>query len=99
MDIYTDVRCQAHGVPANYTFITWEHTWPGHTLVLRSFPGSEVLCLTELTFEDSGYYTCRVENGVKASRNPGAWMGTAYLQIKGYDKTTSVMFAIKKWTM
>jgi len=77
------VRCKAQGVPDRYTYITWEHTWPGHALVLRSYPGSEVLSLNNLTYEYSGFYTCRVENGVRASRTPGAGMGTAYLQVEG----------------
>ena len=79
----TDVRCQAIGVPPNYTYITWIHTWPGHASVLKSFPGSEVLRLERLTYEYSGFYTCRVENGVKASLNPGAGEGKAYLLVEG----------------
>jgi len=78
-----DVRCEAVGVPANYTYIRWDHTWPGHTSVLRSYPGSEVLRLHGLTYEYSGYYTCRVENGVKSSVNPGAGVGRAYLLVEG----------------
>jgi len=82
-DPTSDVLCQADGVPNEYTYVTWQHTWPGHTIVLRSFPGSEVLRLERLTYEYSGYYTCRAENGVHASRNPGAGSGSAYLLIKG----------------
>jgi len=81
--VTTDVRCQAFGVPATYTYITWNHTWPGHATVLRSFPGSEFLRLERLTYQDSGYYTCWVENGVRASKNPGAGVGTAYLLVEG----------------
>ena len=81
--IAADVRCQAKGVPANYTYIRWEHTWPGHTSVLRTFPGSESFRLGWLTYQDSGYYTCVVENGVQASQNPGAGKGTAYLLVEG----------------
>ena len=81
--VTTDIRCDAVGVPANYTYMTWEHTLSGHTSVLRSFPGSEVLRLQGLTYQDSGYYTCRVENGVKSSMNPGAGVGTAYLLVEG----------------
>ena len=78
-DDTTEVRCQAVGVPATYTYTTWEHTWSGHVAVLRSFPEKEILHLKNLTYRDSGYYTCRVENDVRASRNPGAGIGTAYL--------------------
>jgi len=82
-NVTTDVRCEAHGVPDRYTYITWEHTWPGNALVLRSFPGSEVLHLNNLTYEYSGFYTCRVNNGVGVSRNPGAGAGQAYLLVEG----------------
>ena len=82
-NVTTDVRCEAQGVPDKYTYITWEHTWPGHGIVLRSYPGSEVLHLNNLTYEYSGFYTCRVENGVRASRNTGAGVGTAYLLVEG----------------
>jgi len=82
-NVTTDLRCKAQGVPDSYTYVTWEHTWPGNALVLRSYPGSKVLHLNNMTYEYSGYYTCRVENGVRASRNPKAGVGTAYLQIEG----------------
>jgi len=82
-NVTTDVRCEAHGLPDRYTYITWEHTWPGHALVLRSYPGSEVLHLNNLTYEYSGFYTCKVENGVQASRNPRAGAGKAYLLVEG----------------
>jgi len=82
-NVTTDVRCDAKGVPDRYTYITWEHTWPGHALVLRSYPGSEVLHLNNLTYEYNGYYTCRVGNGVGASRNPTAGVGKAYLLVEG----------------
>ena len=92
-NVTTDVRCEAQGVPDRYTYITWEHTWPGHALVLRSYPGSEVLHLNNLTYEYSGYYTCRAENGVRASRNPRAGVGTAYLQVEG--NLSNTMFYYK----
>jgi len=78
-----DLRCEASGVPDNYRYITWEHTWPGHAPVLRSYPGSDVLQLPGLTYEFSGYYKCRVENGAMFSRNPNAGVGSAYLKVQG----------------
>jgi len=93
-NVTTDVRCEARGVPDRYTYITWEHTWPGHALVIRSYPGSEVLHLNKLTYEYSGNYTCRVENGVRASRNPRAGMGTAYLQVEGTLSFTVLAFYV-----
>jgi len=90
---FTDVRCQANGVPASYTY-TWEHTWPGNTSVLRTLPGTDVLRLKNLTYEYSGFYTCRVENGVTVSRNPGAGTGTAYLLVKGTIFNISSIYLI-----
>ena len=81
--ISADFRCQAHGVPANYIYRVWLHNWPGHWMYLRYFDGSESLRLDWLTYQDSGYYTCMVTNGVQASRNPGAGMGRAYLLVEG----------------
>ena len=78
-----ELRCEASGVPDNYTYITWEHTWLGHGPVVRSYPGRNVLHLEALTYEYSGYYTCRVRNGARFSRNPNAGVGSAYLHVQG----------------
>jgi len=77
------LTCDASGVPDSYTYLTWEHTWPGHASVLRTFPGSEVLYLGNLTYQDSGIYTCRVENGAKYSRNKNAGVGSTYFLVQG----------------
>jgi len=78
-----DLTCEASGVPNNYTYVTWEHTWPGHASVLRRFPGSKVLHLGNLTYQDSGIYTCRVGNGAKYSRNKNAGEGSTYFLVQG----------------
>ncbi|WAR06630.1 NECT2-like protein [Mya arenaria] len=59
----TTLRCGPLGVPDSYTYVSWDHTWPGSSDVLRSFPGSPVLLLSDLRYEHSGIYTCRVDNG------------------------------------
>ncbi|XP_052806679.1 contactin-1-like, partial [Mya arenaria] len=71
------------GVPATYKYTAWEQVWPGYGLV-RTYPGSDVLTLTRLTYEDSGVYTCKVENGVPYSRNASAGQGQALLNILSY---------------
>ena len=79
----TDLTCKASGVPDSYTYLTWEHTWPGHAPVLRFFPGLEVLHLEKLTYQDSGMYTCRVKNGAKFSHTIGAGEGSTYFLVQG----------------
>jgi len=88
----SDVRCEASGVPNTYRFITWEHRWLGQQTVLRSFPGSRNLHLENLTYEYSGFYTCRVENGANYSRNPHAGVGSAYLQVHGTNILKAICF-------
>lgn len=80
---HVDVRCVPNGVPDNYTYTSWTHTWPGHAVDLRSFSGSDILRLENLTYEYSGYYTCKAGNGARYSRNPNAGVGSAYLQVQG----------------
>jgi len=93
-DDLVDLRCVPNGVPDNYTYTLWEHTWPGHAPVLRSFSGSEVLRLENLTHGYSGFYTCRVENGARYSRNPNAGVGSAYLQVQGSGHKNCVTLLI-----
>jgi len=77
------LRCLASGQPATYTYTTWEQRWQGHPSVVRTYQGSENLTMVGLTYEHSGYYTCRASNGVQFSRNPDAGVGTTYVQVKG----------------
>jgi len=78
-----DLKCEASGVPDNYTYLTWEHSWPGHASVLRSFPGLEALHLETLTYQDSGMYTCRVKNGAQFSHTKNAGEGSTYFLVQG----------------
>ncbi|XP_052806548.1 synaptogenesis protein syg-2-like [Mya arenaria] len=88
-----DVRCNPIGVPATYTYTTWEQVWPGYGLV-RIFSGSNILTLTRLTYEDSGVYTCKVENGVPYSRNPSVGKGQAQLNILSFPVIASAQTTI-----
>jgi len=81
---WTDLTCEAHGVPDTYYSIKWEHTWPGHESVLDTYTGDLILRLNGLTYANSGIYTCTVSNGVHTSRNTGAGVGSTYLAVKGY---------------
>ena len=77
------LRCLASGQPATYTYTTWEQRWPGHPSVVQTYGGSENLTLVGLTYEHSGYYTCRASNGVQFSRDPDAGVGTTYVEVRG----------------
>ena len=81
--VFADLRCVASGKPDNYSYISWDFKWPGHAPVVKSYTGMNVLHLEALTYEYSGYYTCRVENGALYSRNPNAGVGSTYLQVQG----------------
>jgi len=77
------LSCLASGQPTTYTYIAWEQRWPGHSSVVRTYTGSKNLILDGLTYEHSGYYTCRASNGIKFSRNADAGVGSTYVEIKG----------------
>ena len=77
------LRCLASGQPTNYSYTTWEQRWQGHSSDVKTYVGSENLTLVGLTYEHSGYYTCRASNGVSLSRNPDAGVGSMYVEVKG----------------
>jgi len=79
----TTLTCVANGVPSTYRYTTWEHTWGWNTPLLRTFYGTKTLVLDKLTYEASGVYTCKAENGVRYSRNPIYGIGSAFLEVKG----------------
>lgn len=67
---YINFTCNAAGEPNNYTFLTWEHQSEYHEQI-RHFNGTKPGILrvqrTKNLFkqyEDSGYYICRVSNGI-----------------------------------
>jgi len=79
----TTLTCVAVGVPSTYTFVAWEHTWYKNTPVFRTFAGKETLTLDDLTYETSGVYTCKAENGVSYSTNSYYGFGSVLVTIKG----------------
>ena len=61
--------CSAEGVPATYTFYNWTHVAPDNVTILRSLPGiytstTTTLTLSDVNYQDTGYYRCNVSNGV-----------------------------------
>jgi len=57
--------------------------------VLRTFAGKETLTLDELTYETSGVYTCKAENGVPYSTNSYYGFGSVFVKIKGRVTTAN----------
>ena len=71
-DSFVDINCTASGVPSKYTFSTWRHTWPGLNEDIRNelrstynTSSERTLRLVNLTYQDTGFYTCAASNGVK----------------------------------
>lgn len=64
------MTCEAAGVPQFYTFGSWLHLGPDRSTVIREFPGNQnSLILYSVTYQDSGYYTCTANNGIRG-RSP-----------------------------
>ncbi|KAL5020501.1 hypothetical protein ScPMuIL_003393 [Solemya velum] len=64
------ITCLAAGEPQSYTFSLWTHISPDEHTVIRQLVGQQTggtLKLTlqsPITYKDSGYYRCTVNNGV-----------------------------------
>ena len=65
-DTYVDIKCSAMGLPSIYTFNPWRQTWPGTNLIIRDKinPSETTLTILHPSYQDTGVYTCFVENGV-----------------------------------
>ncbi|KAL5019950.1 hypothetical protein ScPMuIL_002842 [Solemya velum] len=65
------ITCDAMGEPQTYNFSLWKHIGPDEHTDIRHLPGKQnggqfTLTLNgPITYEDSGYYTCIVNNGIK----------------------------------
>ncbi|XP_052805208.1 hemicentin-2-like [Mya arenaria] len=75
----SELRCEPRGMPNSYTYISWEQTWPGSRTILRTLPGASVLILSDLRYEHTGIYTCRVDNGVNLAETPVQDRDRSYL--------------------
>ena len=83
----TEIKCVAQGVPANYSFSSWQQKWPETDELIRGSlsstnivsPSERILRLDEPTYQDSGDYICNVGNGVKNQISNGS----VFLLIKG----------------
>ena len=62
--------CSAKGEPDTYTFADWIHRAPDLNTVIGRYPGEvsgeqNRLQLQNLTYQDSGLYSCKVTNTVE----------------------------------
>ncbi|XP_052806003.1 uncharacterized protein LOC128235254 isoform X2 [Mya arenaria] len=63
-DNQAQLRCSAHGNPDVFTY-KWQQKWPDSILTKNwTLSGSSVLNLTDLSYDNSGIYTCFASNGI-----------------------------------
>ncbi|VDI79600.1 Hypothetical predicted protein [Mytilus galloprovincialis] len=81
--------CNATGMPKTYTYTGWEQTY--NDIVIRSsyqlasFTSSDnrSVTLSHLSYQDSGNYTCSVNNGVPDRNGELRKFGKEQLHVKG----------------
>lgn len=63
---YIDFICNAAGEPSNYTFLQWVHESELHKQIRFLIGTRSGTLRVERTnqYEDTGYYICRVSNGI-----------------------------------
>lgn len=84
----TELQCIAQGEPAYYTYSMWEHRslYKEH---IRYLSGEEngVLQLSGInisnSFQDTGFYTCNVSNGISDYHGNLFQQGTVFLESNG----------------
>lgn len=87
-DKIRDIQCIAHGEPKNFTFFMWEHRslLNEHIRHLNSTEDG-ILQLppinTSHRYQDTGFYTCNVSNGIPDYAGNMFQQGTGYLDSKG----------------
>ncbi|KAL5020494.1 hypothetical protein ScPMuIL_003386 [Solemya velum] len=84
-DIGMVITCDATGEPPTYNFSLWKHIGPDEHTEIRHLLGKQngdqftFTFNDPITYEDSGYYTCIVSNGIK-----GRSQQIQQTQISGY---------------
>ncbi|KAL5020094.1 hypothetical protein ScPMuIL_002986 [Solemya velum] len=87
------ITCGVTGEPPTYDFSLWKHIGPDEHTDLRHLPGKQnggqfTLTLNDpITYEDSGYYTCIVNNGIKGrSQQINQTKISGYFVVEGPQK-------------
>lgn len=89
---YIDFTCNAAGEPTRYIFSQWEHESEFHQLIRRvNGTGLGTLRVNRTKnplkqFEDSGYYICRVSNGIPDIEGNSVQEGKAFVTIEGMKR-------------
>ncbi|KAL5020290.1 hypothetical protein ScPMuIL_003182 [Solemya velum] len=87
------MTCEVTGEPPTYGFSPWKHIGPDKHTEIRQLPGKQnggqfTLTLNaSITYEDSGYYTCIVNNGIKGrSQQINQTKLSGYFGVEGSPK-------------
>ncbi|CAG2195682.1 DSCAM [Mytilus edulis] len=80
---YIDFTCSAAGEPTRYIFSQWVHKSEFHQLIFANGTRLGTLRVNRTKnplkqFEDSGYYICRVSNGITDTEGNCIQEGTAF---------------------
>lgn len=83
-----NLTCVANGYPANYNYSSYIQTWEGKPIpntnkVLIGHRTYGVFEITSVQLQDSGIYTCTVDNGVKSLQNELVQKASYSIRIKG----------------
>lgn len=92
------VRCNATGKPVSYVFTNLTQNWNGLILKIFDINQNGEAVVTSSTIQDSGNYTCYVNNGIPDKTGQIQQSATAEVLIKGKPKISqkaSSMFAGK----
>ncbi|CAC5393285.1 unnamed protein product [Mytilus coruscus] len=86
---YIDFTCNVAGEPNNYSFLPWIHESEFHKKI-RLFNGTRLGTLPvqrtnniSKQYEDSGYYICRVSNGIPDMNGKKVQKGMTFVTFEG----------------
>lgn len=94
--VFIDLTCNATGEPNKYTFLSWVHESKFHDQI-RHFNGTRPGILRVLRtiiitkqYQDSGFYICRVSNGITDSNGKKFQKGMASVKFEGMYYTMTI---------
>ena len=84
------ISCNATGRPNTYTFTSMVQTWRGITIPNSHLPINDhfngVIEIQKLKLEDSGTYTCHVNNGILDRKQTLDQVGKTGVSVKGLSR-------------